>query len=317
MKTAKLFMLVIAAITWALNSTPVKSHAPAVTPAPGIVADFLARAPEAEWTNAYERLPFPGDPSDERGFARLIENAQLEDGKVYNPVLQTHPQWQRHGIIVGRYRGVTLPEDGAEFRAGIGFLEGATASDGVYFEVRAEFPGYSGIPVRREYHKPYKNYVIRDFVQDLSRFRGKKGTIVLSVDAGGKSSAQDWAVWVKPQLVSMESEYKFATFVGGAVGSGRSGNRLLNAWGGQSEQLYGNITLYLLFANLDSVFPVEIQSYHEDQFMGTTKLGTVKPGRSELWKTFSRTLQGLWREQVIFNGTYVGDLRYNISKVGE
>lgn len=53
------------------------------------------------------------------------------------------------------------------------------------------------------------------------------GTIGLSVDAGGKYSTQYWAVWVKSRLVSMQNEFKFEGLVGGAVGSGRSGNQLL------------------------------------------------------------------------------------------
>lgn len=286
---------------------------------PGIIVDFVAKAPEAKWTNAWQELKFPGDPSDSKGFVRYIDNAQLEDNKIYKRALQAHPHWQPRGRIVGRYFNIKIPDYGAEFRAEIGFLGGAASSDGVYFEIWAEFPGYSEIPLRREYYKKYSKYLINDFSQDLSRFRGMTGTIALSVDAGEKSSTQDWAVWVKPRLVSMQNEFKFGGFVGGAVGSGRSGDQLLDPWGGKSGQLYGNVVLYLAFADSGTQmdYSVKIESYYKGQHMGTTDLGTVKAGQKALWFTLVRTQQGPWKEEIVFNGTYVGDLRYNISKVGE
>ena len=280
----------------------------------GVIIDFIEKAPQAKWTNAWLVLGFPGEPNNSKGFARIIENARLEDGKTYAKVLETHPHWQPRGMITGRYADITIPESGAEVRAIIGFLEGAAASDGVYYEVRSEFPDYSGIPVRKEYYKKYDRYLVQDFSQNLTRFKGLRGTIILSVNAGKKSSTQDWAVWVNPKLVSPEKEYKFASFVGAAIGSGRNGNQLLNAWGGKSGQLYGNVTLYLLFADIDREYSLKINSYQGDTFVGSTDLGTVKTGQTELWQTLQRTTTGEWREQIIFNGTYVGDLRYTISK---
>lgn len=285
---------------------------------PGIILDFVAKAPSAKWTNAWLELGFPGDPSNSKGFARFIDNAQLEDNNIYNRVLETHPHWQPRGRIVGRYSNVTIPDHGAEFRAEIGFLGGAAASDGAYFEIWAEFPGYSGIPLRREYYKKFTGSMINDFTQDLSRFRGMTGTIALSVEAGEKST-QDSAVWVKPRVVSMHNEFKFGGFVGGAVGSGRSGDQLLNPWGGKAGKLYGNIVLYLAFADSETQMDssLQIKSYYKGQYLGTTDLGTVKAGQKALWHTLARTQQGPWKEEVVFNGTYVGDLRYNISKGGE
>ncbi|OGF65080.1 MAG: hypothetical protein A2Y62_19900 [Candidatus Fischerbacteria bacterium RBG_13_37_8] len=284
---------------------------------PGVLIDFIGKAPEAKWTNAWTILPFPGDVSNSKGFVRLIENVKLEDGKTYPLVLETHPHWQPRGICVGRYANIAIPETGAEFRAAIGFLDGATKSDGVYYEVRGEFESYTGIPVRREYHKPYGKYLINDFSQDFSRFKGLTGTIALSVDAGTKSSTQDWAVWVEPRLVSLENETVFASFVGGAVGTAHQGDKLINAWGGKSGCLYGNVVLYLMFSHIDNEYSVKIESYYKDQHAGNTDLGPIKPGQSEIWHSLSRTQEGPWREQIIFNGTYSGEIRYTISKSGE
>jgi hypothetical protein len=284
---------------------------------PRVILDFVDKASKAKWTNAWLELGFPGDPADNKGYARLVDQARLEDGKVYPRALETHPHRKPRGMITGRYSDVTIPASGAELRSGIGFFEDATGTDGVYFEVRCEFQNYTGVPVRREYFKTYDKFVVADFSQDLSRFKGLKGMIILSVNAGKKSADQDRAVWMEPKLMSLEKEPKFATFVGGAVGSNRNGNQLTNAWGGKSGQLFGNIVLYLLFANVDNTYSVGIESYQGDNFVGAKDLGTVNSGRQEIWETLQRTVPGEWRERIIFNGTYVGDLRYTISKVGE
>ncbi len=238
---------------------------------------------------------------------------RLEDGLSYRRVLETHPRWR----IIGRYSNIAIPAQGAEFRAEIGFIDGSGASDGAFFEIWAEFPGYHGIPLCREYHKKYSGYLITDFSQDLSRFAGKSGTLALVADAGGKSSAQDWVVWVKPRLVSLADEHAFPSYVGGAIGAGRSGNRLLNPWGGKSGLLFGDVMLYLAFAHVHHDTTIRIDSYYGDQVMGTTDLGIVRAGQRELWCPLYRTREGEWREKVVFNGTYNGDLRYTISRVGE
>ncbi len=282
-----------------------------------IFFDFIKEAPSAKWTSPWKVLSFPGDSSNANGFARIIDNTALEDKRTYRRVLQTHPQWQPRGRIIGRFSNISIPSHGAEFRAEIGYLKGAEKSDGAYFEIWGEFPQYHGIQLRREYHKKYSNSLINAFSQDLSHFRGMKGTVALTVTAGEKSSTQDWAVWVKPRLVSLENEYTFASFVGGAIGSSRSGNRLINAWGGKSGHLYGNVVLYLAFAHIRSDYSIQIDSYFQNRFMGTTNLGIVRTGQKELWHSLPRTQEGEWRESVVFNGTYVGDLRYTISKIGE
>ena len=283
----------------------------------GVLLDFLEQAPSAKWTNAWTVLAFPGNEPDTKGFARSVSDARLEDGRVYPRVLETRPHAQPRGRIMGWYAHVVVPQSGAVARTGIGYREGAGGSDGVYFVVRGEFPGYSGIDVRREYQKAYDKFPVADFTQDLSRFKGLEGAVILSVDAGPTSADQDLAVWIEPTLVSVDKDPVFASFVGGAVGSGRNGPQLLNAWGGKSGQLYGNVTLYLLFANIDAAYSVKIESFQGGHSTGTTDLGTTQPGQNEMWVALPRTVPGECRERVIFNGTYVGDIRYTISKSGE
>jgi hypothetical protein len=100
------------------------------------------------------------------------------------------------------------------------------------------------------------------------------------------------------------------------VGTARDGDRLLNAWGGKAGGLYGNVMLYLLFANVDRPYQVSIESFQGGHSTGTTNLGTLQTGQRELWVPLARTTLGECRERVIFNGTYVGDIRYTVSKPG-
>ncbi len=84
----------------------------------------LAGAQTTEWTNGNVSLSFPGEETDERGFARLSENVELEDGKVYPKVLETHPEWRNEdGLILGIFKISNLPAK-ALFEAEVGFRKG-------------------------------------------------------------------------------------------------------------------------------------------------------------------------------------------------
>ncbi|MDH7513969.1 MAG: hypothetical protein QHH14_13565 [Clostridiales bacterium] len=95
--------------------------------------DLIAEAKRARWFNDQgQALPFPGNPTDSRGFARVL-SLQMEDGRTYPSALQTHPRWVSNGWVEGRYQ-VFIPEE-ALFEATVGFKDGARGSDGVIFEV--------------------------------------------------------------------------------------------------------------------------------------------------------------------------------------
>lgn len=296
---------------------PISIKRPFTPVAPGnVLVDFVAQASSARWTNAWSVLPFPGTGSETAGFARVVRDVKIEDGTMVPRALETRPHAQPRGRVQGWYANVAVPQSGAELHASLAYRDGARDSDGVYFVVRGEFPGYGGVDVRREYQKAYNGAAVVDFVQDLSRFKGLTGTIVLSVDAGPISADQDDVVWIEPVLVSGGSTPAFATFVGGAVGTARDGDRLLNAWGGKSGGLYGTVMLYLSFANVDRPYQVSIESFQGGHSTGTTNLGTLQTGQREIWVPLARTTLGECRERVIFNGTYVGDIRYTVSKGG-
>jgi len=161
--------------------------------------DLLTEAPGAYWTSGAGHIGFGGPIDDPRGFALYRTDIELEDGNTYSKVLETHPRWTDSGWVAGRYSSnITIP-DGAKFTAKVGFIKGATATDGVRFYIRFYYEGTAHI-----YDLIDATYdgVLDDINIDLSLLYGKTGQIQLLVSAGGSSSSQDWAVWVNPQITN-------------------------------------------------------------------------------------------------------------------
>gem|GEM_PF-1923327 len=167
-----------------------------------IYYDFIDQASEASWSSGTGNLPFPGSDTDERGFVLYRYNARLEDGSIWGRVLETHPEWVNNGWILGRYPEITVPQN-AHLRVNIGFLLGATGTDGATFEVYfEEFRGALAPPVKYTIfsHKATYDGKLDSITVDLGYLAGKKGNFVLYVNAG-QSSGQDWAAWAEAQIV--------------------------------------------------------------------------------------------------------------------
>jgi hypothetical protein len=160
--------------------------------------DILAEASDYQWTTSAGNIDFGGSLSDSRGFATYRTNIKLEDGNVYSKVLETHPEWKSGGWIAGlSTSNITIP-DGAKFTAKVGFIDGATATDGVKFYVRFYYEGtsYTYAPIDAAY-----DGVLTDINLNLNLLYGKTARIQILVYAG-PSSAQDWAVWVNPKITN-------------------------------------------------------------------------------------------------------------------
>ena len=165
-----------------------------------LVYSFMDGAPGAYWTTNGNIIPFGGSTSDNRGFATFVNNVTLEDGTLYPRVLETHPKWVNNGWVSGLFPNLSeyihIPAN-ARFKAKVGFLFGAGATDGAYFRIRFYdgtnwyyFPSGPGI------HCAYDG-TLNDLDIDLNSIAGKSVQAFLQVD-GGASSVQDWAVWVNP-----------------------------------------------------------------------------------------------------------------------
>lgn len=157
--------------------------------------DFIAQASSASWGSGAGSLPFPGSDSDSRGFACYRDNWQLEDNSTRVRVLETHPQWVSNGWIMGRYPQLTVPSE-AELRVTVGFLKGATGTDGVTFEVQFE-EGQN----RQTILSCPATYdgTLNSVTQSLSSLAGRTGRFILYVNAG-QSSGQDWAAWAEAKI---------------------------------------------------------------------------------------------------------------------
>jgi hypothetical protein len=165
-------------------------------PTPTVFYDFVDNAMSAAWKNgAFTDLGF-GIVQDD-GFARYHTNQMLDDGNIYPKVLETHPQWVSNGSIQGMYPMMTVPA-GTKFIAKVGFLNGATGTDGVLFRLTWK---ESGSPVTVSLGGKSVTYggALDSFEVDLSPYAGKTGQFGLKVEAG-VSSGQDWAVWAEAKI---------------------------------------------------------------------------------------------------------------------
>ncbi len=164
-----------------------------------IYYDFVKKAPEAKWYRAIApggELTWNGADNDSRGFARHLTDAVLEDGNRYALVLQTHPEWKNNGNIIGVFPGIKIPAN-ASFRASVGFIKGATQTDGVKYYVSIVNPG-GGAVLLKELAAAYDGKFDQISV-DLSPYAGSTVDFRLSVSAAGRAN-QDWAVWVSAAI---------------------------------------------------------------------------------------------------------------------
>ncbi len=143
-------------------------------------------------------LSWNGPTNDNRGFVRVVLNGLCEDQKRYN-LLQMHPKWVSKGSIKGYLPSALMPTH-AIFKAKVGFLKGATGSDGVTFQVWVHFTANGKqVGYRILNYKKLYNDKMTEVIADLSHLSGKNVRIELRVDAGN-SSGQDWAVWADPKI---------------------------------------------------------------------------------------------------------------------
>jgi len=199
MKRALTFTLCLAAVFAAFSLSPNPTYAADET----YYYDFIANPYDATWSSGAGILPFPGATDDERGFALIRQDILLEDGNTYPRVLQMHPQWISSGWIRGTYPQITVMP-GAELHIGVGFIDGATGTDGVTFGVYFRESGTAG-PSRlvTNVHASYDGDIDRAVIS-LDAYVGKTGTFRLSVNAGD-SSAKDWAVWTQAEIMPQET----------------------------------------------------------------------------------------------------------------
>ena len=160
--------------------------------------DFHTRASTAAWISGAGNLTFGGPDTDVNGFAMYRDGQKVEDGSTQTKVLETHPQWVDNGVITGRYAAYTVVT-GEHFTARIGFLakpDGTCGTGNVKFQLNYKEAGVL---------KPLGEWTetcdgaMKGVDVDLTSLAGKSVEFVLGALANGPA-AQDWAVWVSPQI---------------------------------------------------------------------------------------------------------------------
>ncbi|HEY5732042.1 MAG TPA: NBR1-Ig-like domain-containing protein [Anaerolineales bacterium] len=161
--------------------------------------DFYTRASSAVWISSAGSLTFGGPDSDANGFAMYKDNQKLEDGTITTKILETHPQFVNDGVITGRFPAYTVVT-GEHFTAKIGFLsqaDGTCGAGNAKFQLNYREGGGPVTPLG-EWIKSCDG-TMKSIDVDLTPLKGKTVEFILAVLANG-SSAQDWAVWVRPQI---------------------------------------------------------------------------------------------------------------------
>ena len=161
--------------------------------------DFYTRADSAVWISVAGNLTFGGPDTDDKGFAMYKDGKKLEDGTAVSKVIETHPQFVDDGVISGRFPAYTVVA-GEHFTAKIGFLansDGTCGTGKVKFQLNYRESG--GPIVSLGEWTESCDGTLKAVDVDLTSLKGKSVEMILAVLANG-SSAQDWAVWVRPQI---------------------------------------------------------------------------------------------------------------------
>jgi hypothetical protein len=163
----------------------------------GLAFDLLARASAADWAtgagSADTELAFNGDPDAAAGFAGIVENVLMEDGRTSAKILVTYPAQVNNGIIEGVYSPYTV-QAGDRLLGRVGFLvdSGGDCGPGeVVFRIQYQ----EGTNIRQlsEFRKRCDGKLL-PIDLDLAALRGKTVSFIIQVDASGPA-AGDRAFW--------------------------------------------------------------------------------------------------------------------------
>jgi hypothetical protein len=162
--------------------------------------DFHTKAPSATWITSAGSITFGGPDTNTSGFAMYKDGKKMEDGSTPSTkVLETHPQFVDNGAISGRFPAYTVVS-GEHFTAKIGFLalaDGTCGTGNAKFQLNYREGGGAITPLN-EWTETCDG-TMKSIDVDLTPLKGKTVEFVLAVLANG-SSAQDLAVWIKPQI---------------------------------------------------------------------------------------------------------------------
>jgi hypothetical protein len=160
----------------------------------GLAYDFLVMAPEARWSGSgggadEVGLAFNGPPDHADGFAGLVQNVTLENGKSAGVTLVMHPRHANDGMVTGLFPEYVV-QSGDHFIANLGFLQDCEPAQVIFrFAVQ--------IGDRVDYLGDWRETCdgsLNNVNLDLSGLAGKRVKFLFAVLADG-SPEGDLALW--------------------------------------------------------------------------------------------------------------------------
>ena len=163
----------------------------------GIVFDFVANAPYAQWKSGNGPLPYPGASGDRRGYAYQLDRPHLEDNSFDSlPGMLFVPQNKFNGYIQATYPEF-LVYQGDRLQTLVNCEYGATRCY-VTFQINYQMPnGYIG--TLWSWKEAYEGRYYRANI-DLSKFAGQKVKFILMALGTGYAT-YDRAIWGSPRIV--------------------------------------------------------------------------------------------------------------------
>ena len=162
--------------------------------------DFYTRATSATWISGAGNLTFGGPDTNADGFAMYKDGQKVEGGSTASKILETHPQFVNDGVISGRFPAYTVVT-GEHFTAQIGFLlkaDGTCGAGDAKFQLNYKEGGGSVTPLGT--WTETCDGTLKSIDVDLTPLAGKNVEFILAILANGPST-QDWAIWIRPQIV--------------------------------------------------------------------------------------------------------------------
>lgn len=161
--------------------------------------DLYTRATDASWVGSAGVVTFGGPDTDVNGFAMYRTGSKVEDGSTPAKILEIHPQFVNNGSMTGLYPSYTVVS-GEHFKARIGFLakaDGTCGTGNVKFQLNYKEGGV--LKNLGEWTETCDG-TLKDIDVNLNSIVGKNVQFALAVLANGPAD-QDWAVWIKPEVV--------------------------------------------------------------------------------------------------------------------
>lgn len=164
---------------------------------PAYVAyDFVSNYCNADWENASNGLPCPGEDGASKGFVLKLNTPKMENGSTEDkPGLLTVPQDKNNGMISGQYPAFTI-QAGDRFRALVNCQYNAKNCNVIF---RLDYRNSGKVKTLASWHEVYEGK-FHPIDLDLSSLAGETLKLILVVSANGGNN-DDYAIWLNPHII--------------------------------------------------------------------------------------------------------------------